>query len=576
MHHGTTNVNHMQLREYQAEAIDNLRSSLQDGSRSPLLVMPTGAGKTVVFAEISKRLRKNKHNVLILVHRKELIDQASKKLKAIKVTHGIIAANYQPKNSSIQIASVQTLVRRLNTNKFKPHYIIIDEAHHAAAGSWDKILTNFSDAYRIGCTATPIRLDGRGLKDYFDDLIPSYSISKLIELKYLAPYKVYAPPLKLNLNKVKVLGGDFQKKDLEEKMQKADIVGDAVQQYKKHADGLPAIAFCISVKHAERVCKRFNDAGYKSAIVHGDMPLKQREEVIGGLGNGKIQVLTSVDVISEGTDCPNVSVAILLRATKSEGLYLQQVGRILRPQENKTAIILDHVNATRTHGFVDDDRDWSLHSEKKTKKKGELAPRVETCKKCFAAYKPAPKCPVCGYEAQQRDARFIKEEEGELIELKKQQEKESIKQQQKLLIASAKTMEELEMVAKILGYKKGWAYRVFQSRKLKPRNDFKITKADLQFSEKSEIAKLFVQNKQAYNLFQRLFSPKSKNDDHVKNIDFISKVNMVFGAINRDRPYPHKARHMQYFIEMAKYSWDIAFITNYVNNSTKFRDDLVR
>ena len=98
----------------------------------------------------------------------------------------------------------------------------------------------------------------------------------------------------------------------------------------------------------------------------------------------------------------------------------------------------------------------------------------------------------------------------------------------------------------------------------------------LQFSEKSEIAKLFVQNKQAYNLFQRLFSPKSKNDDHVKNIDFISKVNMVFGAINRDRPYPHKARHMQYFIEMAKYSWDIAFITNYVNNSTKFRDDLVR
>ena len=376
MHHGTTNVNHMQLREYQAEAIDNLRSSLQDGSRSPLLVMPTGAGKTVVFAEISKRLRKNKHNVLILVHRKELIDQASKKLKAIKVTHGIIAANYQPKNSSIQIASVQTLVRRLNTNKFKPHYIIIDEAHHAAAGSWDKILTNFSDAYRIGCTATPIRLDGRGLKDYFDDLIPSYSISKLIELKYLAPYKVYAPPLKLNLNKVKVLGGDFQKKDLEEKMQKADIVGDAVQQYKKHADGLPAIAFCISVKHAERVCKRFNDAGYKSAIVHGDMPLKQREEVIGGLGNGKIQVLTSVDVISEGTDCPNVSVAILLRATKSEGLYLQQVGRILRPQKGKTAIILDHVNATRTHGFVDDKRDWNLHSEKKKKKLDEYGKSI--------------------------------------------------------------------------------------------------------------------------------------------------------------------------------------------------------
>jgi superfamily II DNA/RNA helicase len=306
------------------------------------------------------------------------------------------------------------------------------------------------------------------------------------------------------------------------------------------------------------------------------MPLKQREEVIGGLGNGKIQVLTSVDVISEGTDCPNVSVAILLRATKSEGLYLQQVGRILRPQENKTAIILDHVNATRTHGFVDDDRKWSLDSEKKKRKKGENAPRVETCKKCFAAYKPAPKCPVCGYEAQQREARFIKEEEGELIELKKQQEKESIKQQQKLLIASAKTMEELEMVAKILGYKKGWAYRVFQSRKLKPKKDYDITKANLEFSVKSSIAKLFVQNQQAFKLFVRLFSPASKKDDHIRGMDFVSKVDIIFTHINQNRPYKNKALDMKNFIEMAKYSWDIAFITNYVNNSMKFRDDLVR
>ena len=587
----------MQLREYQTEAIDNLRNSLQKGSRSPLLVMPTGAGKTVVFAEISKRLRKNKHNVLILVHRKELIDQASKKLKAIKVSHGIIAANYQPKNSSIQIASVQTLVRRLNTNKFTPHYIIIDEAHHAAAGSWDKILTNFSDAYRIGCTATPVRLDGRGLKDYFDDLIPSYSISKLIEQKYLAPYKVYAPPLNLNLKKVKVLGGDFQKKDLEEKMEQRNIVGDAVQQYKKHADGLPAIAFCISVKHAEKVCKRFNDAGYKSAIVHGDMPLKQREEVIGGLGNGKIQVLTSVDVISEGTDCPNVSVAILLRATKSEGLYLQQVGRILRPQENKTAIILDHVNATRTHGFVDDEREWSLYSEKKSRKKGEVAPRVETCKKCFAAYKPAPKCPVCGYQAQLRDARFVKEEQGELVELQKKQELEkqqklleSIKQQQKQLIASARTLQELEQVAKILGYKKGWAYKLYESRKSKkfkkanPKTNLTstipepvvITKSEYSFEEKSKIAKLFVRDENSYKLFKRLFSPESKIDSHVKDIDFISKVNMVFTSINKINSYKDQARDMKIFIDMVKHSHDIAFITNYVQEAYKFRKNLVR
>ena len=559
----------MQLRDYQTKAISDLRTSFQKGNKAPLLVMPTGSGKTVVFAEISKRLRQNKNNVLILVHRKELIDQASKKLKAIKVNHGIIAAKYKASRSSIQIASVQTLVRRLSSNTFKPNYIIIDEAHHAAAGSWDKILATFPDAYKIGCTATPIRLDGRGLKDYFDDLVASHSISKLIELKYLASYKVFAPPLKLNLDKVKVLAGDFQKKDLEEKMDKANIVGDAVKQYKKYADGLPAIAFCISIKHATDVCNQFKSAGYKSAIVHGAMSTDERDEVIKGLGNGKIQVLTSVDVISEGTDCPNVSVAILLRATKSEGLYLQQVGRILRPQSNKTAIILDHVNATRTHGFVDDERNWSLDSEKKTKKKGQQAPSVETCKKCFACYKPTSKCPVCGYEAQTRE-RFIKQEEGELVELKKKQQQETEKQQQQQLIGTARTLEELEMVAKILGYKKGWAYRVHESRKNKKRlghlkTEIKI-KSPLSMESKEKVARLFALNWVGFGLLQDFHNKNVKKNSLEKNPN--SQAGEIFKVmhINSARSFAGRKIYKEWFFEMFKYSWDRSFIINYVKS----------
>ena len=567
----------MQLREYQTKAINDLRTSLQKGFKSPLLVMPTGAGKTVVFAEISKRLRQNKNNVLILVHRKELIDQASKKLKSIKVTHGIIAANYQPKNSSIQIASVQTLVRRLSSNTFIPNFIIIDEAHHAAAGSWDKILTSFPNAYKIGCTATPIRLDGRGLKDYFDDLINSYSISELIKLKYLAPYKVYAPPLKLNLDKVKILAGDFQKKDLEDKMQKADIVGDAVEQYKKHADGLPAIAFCISIKHATDVCNKFKAAGYKSAIVHGAMSIDERDQVIKGLGNGKIQVLTSVDVISEGTDCPNVSCAILLRATKSEGLYLQQVGRVLRPQENKTAIILDHVNATRTHGFVDDNRNWTLHSEKKIRKKGEQALNVETCKKCFATYKPTPKCPVCGYEAQSRET-FIKQEKGELVELKKKEKQETEKQQEKQLIATARTLQELLQVAKILGYKHGWAYKVFQQRQrknisfrnlnsnlLKPNMRIK---SPLSMNTKEKIAKIFALNEEAFNLLKKHNAEKIFIGTNQMAGEVFSKVAHILKGVK------NKKNYRDCFFEMYKYSWDRNFIINYVKNIHRQNTDI--
>ena len=553
----------MQLRSYQIKAIDSLRYSFNTkGKKSPLLVMPTGAGKTVVFAAISKAISQNEKNVLILVHRRELIDQASKKLKNIGVNHGVIAAKYASSQNNIQIASVQTLVRRLVTNTFNPHYIIIDEAHHAAAGSWRKIIEHFKDAYKIGCTATPIRLDGRGLADYFDDLVKGPGVAKLIKDKYLAPYKVFAPPLKINLDKVKTLGGDYQKKELEKQIDSADIIGDAVQQYKKHADGLPAIAFCISIKHATDVCNKFKDAGYKAAIVHGEMKVDDRDKAIKGLGNGKIQILTSVDVISEGTDVPDVSAAILLRPTKSEGLYLQQVGRVLRPKPDKTAIILDHVNSTRTHGFVDDKREWSLHSQKKKKKKGELAPHVETCKKCFATYKPTPVCPVCGYQAENRE-RFIKQEEGELEELKRKEQEETEKKQQKLLIATAKTLEELEMVAKILGYKKGWAYRVFESRKNKgvPRyraaqfNNGTRTASYLGLEEKETIAKLFCLNTKAFNVFNKVQQGlKEATPDKIFNLFTINSSNKWF---------LHKS-HKKWFAEMYKYPWDRAFINNYV------------
>ena len=290
----------MQLRDYQTKAISDLRSSFKQGNKSPLLVMPTGSGKTVVFAEISKALESNKKNVLILVHRKELVDQASSKLRIVDVDHGIIASGYKGKANNIQVASVQTLVRRLDTIDYKPDYIIVDEAHHAAAGTWQKIINYYKNTYKIGCTATPERLDGKGLADFFDDMILGRDTSTLIEQGYLAPYKVYAPPFKVNLDKITTKRGDYAKGELVEEMNKTSIIGDAVEQYKKHADGLPAIAFCVSIKHAEDVKNKFLEAGYKAAIVHGEMKTTERDKAIKGLADGSVQVLTSVDVISEG------------------------------------------------------------------------------------------------------------------------------------------------------------------------------------------------------------------------------------------------------------------------------------
>ena len=416
----------MQLREYQTKAISDLRSSFKQGNKSPLLVMPTGSGKTVVFAQISKTLELNKKNVLILVHRKELVDQASNKLEYVDVFHGIIASGYKGKTKNIQVASVQTLVRRLESINYKPDYIIIDEAHHAAAGTWQKIINYYKDTFKIGCTATPERLDGKGLGDYFDDMVLGPDTATLIKQGYLAPYKVYAPPFKVNLDTITTKRGDYAKGELVEEMSKTSIIGDAVEQYRKHADGLPAIAFCVSIKHAEDVKNKFLEAGYKAAIVHGEMKTTERDDAIKGLANGSVQVLTSVDVISEGTDVPIVAAAILLRPTQSLALYLQQVGRILRPQANKTAIILDHVNSTRTHGFVDDDREWDLNPITKNTRKGVKAVGVETCKQCFASYKPQPVCPVCGYKAEPKE-RILVTEEGELELLNKEKEPQTLK-----------------------------------------------------------------------------------------------------------------------------------------------------
>ena len=181
-------------------------------------------------------------------------------------------------------------------------------------------------------------------------------------------------------------------------MDRPTITGDAVGYYSRlRADGLPAIAFCCSIAHATSVCESFNAAGYRAKLVTGKMKMEERDEAISGLADGRTQVLCSVDVVSEGTDVPAVSAAILLRPTQSEALYLQQVGRILRPQPGKIAIVLDHVGSTAKHGFVDDVRAWSLDSKPRRQRKDEPEVSVRQCPKCFAAFRPQPVCPVCGH-----------------------------------------------------------------------------------------------------------------------------------------------------------------------------------
>lgn len=407
----------MQLRPYQQQAIADLRQAFRSGVRAPLLVAPTGMGKTVIFSAITQAAAARGRRVLILVHRRELIRQASAKLTQSGVNHGIVAAGFQPSDHSVQVASVQTLARRLDRHHWQPDLIVIDEAHHAIAGTWANVISLWPDSLLLGVTATPVRQDGRGLGAMFDRLILGPSTADLMAAGYLTPVKIYAPPQVADLTGIRTRTGDYANDQAAAAMTRPTVTGDAITHYQRIAAGQPAIAFCCNVNHATTVCDAFNAAGISAATLLGNTT--DRDALVARFAAGALQVLVTVDVVSEGFDCPGAAVAILLRPTQSEGLYLQQVGRVLRPSPGKAAaIILDHVGNVHRHGFPDDHRDWSLDDRLRTSKGGQPAPCIRTCEACFAAFAPQPICPCCGAELAST-LKKLRQVEGELIELER-------------------------------------------------------------------------------------------------------------------------------------------------------------
>lgn len=421
-----------QLRDYQQTAVDNVRNAYAAGDKAPLLVLPTGGGKTFVFCYIAESVAARGKRIYILVHRSELLIQTMAQLSDLGVEHGAIAPGYTMTVDPVQVASVQTIVRRLEKLP-EPDLIIVDEAHHSQAGTWSKILKHWPKSRVLGVTATPCRMDGKGLGvksgGFYDQLIIGPSMRELIKRGHLSDYVYYAPPVGLSLDGVKTIAGDYDKHEISDRMDKPAITGCAVEHYKRICPGVPAIAFCTSVAHAEHVATQFRDAGFTSESVDGTMSPQARKNAISGLGDGRIQILTSCDIISEGTDIPVVSAAILLRPTKSTGLNLQQVGRVLRTHPSKTvSYILDHVGNYKIHGMPDDDRDWTLDGFKQRKKsEATSVDAMKTCDMCFAAYRSWIKqCPQCGHvnetkrsEIEQRDGELQKIERGMVVEKKK-------------------------------------------------------------------------------------------------------------------------------------------------------------
>ena len=399
------------LRNYQKHIIKDCVETININKfKAPLVVAPTGSGKTIMFAFMALNAMNKGKRVLILTHRREILQQTMSKLYEFGVQSGQIASGRPMTDELIQVAMVGTIVRRLDSI-IPPDLIIIDEAHHAVSDTWYKTLQHFPDALKIGFTATPERLSGEGLIQVFDTMIEGPSIMELVKSGHLSYPRMFCGPNVQSTSKMKVTRGDYDKTEQTKKMKKRVVVGSVIDHYKQKLNGLPTVCFCVSIEHCHIMEDEFRAAGFRARTVHGKMNRTDRDAAINGLSTGEVQVLCSCDVISEGVDVPIIAGAILLRRTKSLGLYLQQVGRSLRPYPGKTeAIILDHAGCFHEHGHVLANRDWSLHAKKRNKRDSDenKRPDVSACPACGGVWPGMPRtCPgimpdgsICGYNLQ--------------------------------------------------------------------------------------------------------------------------------------------------------------------------------
>lgn len=354
----------LRLRPYQRETIDAVFKAWGEGMRRPAVVLPTGAGKTVVFSELIKRFHQDQaaraNRVMVLVHRDELADQAIAKIRATlgdAATVGKVKAESNEITSDVMVCSVQTLASKARREHIqyseishgKVGLIITDECHHAAAPSYRKVYDAFPDALQLGVTATLARGDGQGLGDVWEDVVYERSILWMIANNFLSDVKTRRVEVEgLDLSGIKSSRGDYQVGDLGRALEESHADDVITRAYVEHAKDRPGIVFTPTVATARAAADSLNAAGIRTAVVHGETDRERRQQIFHDYRTGAVQVLANCMVLTEGFDAPWASCAVIARPTQSAPLYTQMVGRVLRLWPGKEdALVLDVVGASR-------------------------------------------------------------------------------------------------------------------------------------------------------------------------------------------------------------------------------------
>lgn len=400
------------LRPYQETLYKNARESLVN-NRAVLLQLATGGGKTPVMAAMCESVTQKEKRAWIVVPRKELLNQASAHLSKWGVSHGIIAAGQiESRAFKIHVVSKDTLIRRYDKIKNWPDLMLIDEAH-LYIDRQIEIISHLPESSKIiGMTATPERLDGRGLSEVYSGLIEGPSIPDLIRQGYLTDLEYYAPPLE-GLSDLKYKGTEIDEETFEELLQRKKIYGKVIEHYVKYGKGKAALIFCRSVKSAHHTAQEFKAHGFKAEAIDGTMPDKLVSQILEKHRNGEIQIICNCLLATYGVDIPRVEYIADISPTLSLALYMQKIGRGLRPFPGKEKLIyMDHVNQILEHGVNGvpphylEHINWNFHGTEKRKRDKTLK-NVKLCPHLDFLYCQNPHCQTCEHNPDKsvKDAR---------------------------------------------------------------------------------------------------------------------------------------------------------------------------
>ena len=473
-----------ELYKDQRESVQKVQAAFRAGFRAPLLWGATGSGKTVMAGHMMQLLHAHGKSALVLVHREELLDQFLTTITdaGLGLEFGLVVAGQSEKSwLRHHIGMVQTLVKRLHRVTFEPDLIVIDEAHHSRAKTYQNIIKRWPKARRLGLTATPERPDGQPLRPIFDVLVEGPSVRWLIQNTRLAPYRYKLVETALGEMQLP-LGhdGDYQRKALAEAVESNQkVIADVLKVIEENCRERSWIAFGPSVRGSQMLEAKLREKGWRVKHIDGSTPKQERRNALEDFRRGVLDGLLTVDLFIEGVDCPAADCAVIYRKTKSHVVFLQICGRVLRYQEGKIAMILDAAGSGGDDGlgFPCDKRVWNLDGRCSVEKGSSTG--VKVCPQCFLT-QPVYRtnCSSCGFKFGQAP-KDIKEVELQLIEIpigpdgvmvERRSNGAYTKSSVKAALREAYRNEGQEGIfalARQLGYKVGWARRMLDLRHMR-------------------------------------------------------------------------------------------------------------